>query len=164
MHDHLCGGDLTGEAPDQRFSAARQNQRLAGAEGDAVAQDFRIAERLQGFERQVPDAYGTSPGQEDDVRRSPVAGKGGFQGRRQRFEAIRGDAEGRDLGMRSDHGRERQRVHVSDVSGARRRFGGDQLVAGGEDGHAGPPDDGNLGDAERRQQARFLCPEHRSRR
>ena len=72
VHDDLCGGNLSGEPPDECLTAAGQYQGLARTERNAVAKDFRVAQRLQGFQRQISDAYGTSPGQKDDIRRKSI--------------------------------------------------------------------------------------------
>ena len=72
VHDDLRGGYLSWKPPDECLAAAGQYQRFARAERNAVAKDFRVAQGLQGFQGQIPDAYGASSGQEDDIRRKAV--------------------------------------------------------------------------------------------
>ena len=105
VHDDLRGGYLPRKPPDECLAAAGQYQRFARTERNAVAKDFRVAQGLQGFQRQIPDAYGASSGQEDDIRRKAVFScQGSFEGCRQRSEPIRRDAECGDIGNRTEHG------------------------------------------------------------
>ena len=105
VHDDLRGGYLSWKPPDECLAAAGQYQRFARTERNAVAKDFRVAQGLQGFQGQIPDAYGASSGQEDDIRRKAVFScQGRFEGSRQRSEPIRRDAECGDIGNRTEHG------------------------------------------------------------